>query len=216
MDFNAVAHDLRNPLNVMLGHMQLLSVEELSDTGRQRLCVIEAQARRLMRLLDGCREDAPVARLEPVDFAAVIRNVISELEAVFERRGIEMTSIIPGDLPILLGDGDLLHRVMLNVLMNAADSIAGSGRIQISARVEQSPDAPGTIHIEIRDTGAGIPADLIPRLFERGFTTKPSRESHGFGLGICREIVQMHGGDIQLSSVAGKGTTVRLSLPLKS
>ena len=74
----------------------------------------------------------------------------------------------------------------------------------------------GTIRIDIADTGIGIPADLIPRVFERGFTTKSSGASRGFGLGICREIIQMHGGEIRLSSTAGSGTTVRLSLPAKS
>jgi len=122
-----------------------------------------------------------------------------------------------GRSPFVVGDRDLLHRVLLNVLINAADSMAGCGRIEIAARVEQVANPSiGTIHIDIVDTGIGIPADLIPRVFERGFTTKSPGDSRGFGLGICREIIQMHGGDIRLSSTAGSGTTVRLSLPAKS
>ena len=217
MDFSAVAHDLRTPLNVMLGHMQLLSVEHLSDTGRHRLCVLEAQVRRMMRLLDGCGADASAARRVRVDLAAVIRNAVSELDVVLERQRIDIRSNIEGDLPTLLGDGDLLHRVMLNVLMNAADSIAGGGRIEIDARVKQgSPRQVESIDVEITDTGAGIPADLLQRVFEHGFTTKRCGESHGLGLCICREIIELHGGDIQLSSEAGRGTTVRISFPLKS
>jgi signal transduction histidine kinase len=216
MDFAAVAHDLRTPLNVMLGHMRLLAVELLTDTARHRLDVLEAQVHRMVRLLETCGEQ-PIGRplVAPVDLAVVIGNVVSELEAVLERQGIEIASTIDGPLPLVAGDRDLLHRVLLNALMNAADSMAGSGRIDIRARAEQPLDAPaGTIHIDIRDTGAGIPAHLIARVFERGFTTKPSRGSRGFGLSICREITRMHGGDIRLSSEPGKGTTVHLSLPI--
>jgi signal transduction histidine kinase len=218
MDFTAVAHDLRTPLTVMLGHMRLLSIEHLTDTGRHRLEVLEAQVHRMMRLLDTCGAQGGGATfVAPVDVGLLIGNVISELAAVMERQGIEVASAIGGALPFVMGDRDLLHRVLLNVLVNAADSMAGCGRIEIAARVEHLADAPvGTIHIDIADTGSEIPADLIPRVFERGFTTKSSGDSHGFGLGICREITQMHGGDIRLSSTAGSGTTVRLSLPART
>ena len=218
MEFTAVAHDLRTPLNVMLGHMRLLAVERLSDTGRHRLDVLEAQVHRMMRLLDTCgQQHGRVPFVAPVDLGVLIGNVVAELDActgttrdrdcIDDRRA----------LPCVVGDVDSLHRVLLNVLINASDSIAGGGRIEIGVRVEQPPNAPvGTIHIAIMDTGVGIPADVIPRVFEHGFTTKPSGDSRGLGLGICREIIQMHGGDIRLSSEPGSGTTCRLSLPVKS
>ena len=89
MDFNAVAHDLRAPLNVMLGHMQLLALERLSDTARQRLPVLERQIRRLVRLLDSCSGQHPDLTCQPpVDLSQMIRHVVSELDAVLERRGI--------------------------------------------------------------------------------------------------------------------------------
>ena len=217
MDFTAVAHDLRTPLNVMLGHMQLLAIERLTDTGRHRLEVLEAQVHRMMRLLDTCREQhGRVPFVVPVDLELLIGSVVSELEPVVEPQGIAIASTVDGIVPFVTGDRDLLHRVLLNVLINAADSIAGSGRIDIDARVEQVPSAPvGTIHVDIVDTGIGIPADVLPRVFDRGFTTKASGDSHGFGLGICREIIQMHGGDIRISSTPGTGTTVHLSLPAR-
>ena len=215
MDFDAVAHDLRAPLNVMLGHMQLLSVEQLSASGRKRLRVLEAQVQRMMRLLDACTEQLSRVRFAPVDFAAVIESAVSELQGVLEPRGITITWIAERDFP-LLGDSDLLHRVMLNLLTNASDSIAGVGRIEVDARVRRAPHPElDTIEIHITDTGTGIPHELTPRLFESGFTTKTSATPRGFGLGICRDIIQMHGGQIRLSSTPGRGTTVSLSLPLK-
>ena len=217
MDFNAVAHDLRTPLNVMLGHMQLLAAERLGETARHRIEVLEAQIRRMMRLLDSCSGQRPhhVAPPARVDLSVMIRNVVVELDAMLERRGIEIRLTIRGLLPCVPGDNDLLHRVLLNVLVNAADSMQQGGRIEIVAHAKYVPHAAaGTVHIQIADTGSGIPSDLIARVFERGFTTKIDAETHGFGLSICREIIQMHDGEIQLSSVPGQGTTVHLTLPI--
>ena len=216
MDFNAVAHDLRTPLNVMLGHMQLLAVERLSDTGRQRLGVLERQIRRMMRLLDSCSGQHPdITCPVPVDLSVMVRNVVSELDALLERRGIEVRMTIRGFLPCVQGDGDLLHRVLVNVLVNAADSMGEGGWIEITAFTDRVPGSPiGMVHVQIADSGAGIPPEVIARVFDRGFTTKVGGEAHGFGLSICREIVEMHGGEIQLSSVLGQGTTVQLTLPI--
>jgi signal transduction histidine kinase len=214
MDFSAVAHDLRTPLNVMLGQMQLLSVEQLSESGRRRLRVLQTQVQRMMRLLDGCSDDDHAARFTPVDVAVLVHDVVAELDAIFEPRGIEIISNIDGSLPLLAGDSDLLHRVLINLLTNAADAIAGEGRVEIKAWVQPglTRDAE-SVHIEITDTGAGIPAEVLARVFEYGFTTKARGQSHGLGLSICREIMHLHGGQIRLLSVPGRGTTVSLSLP---
>jgi signal transduction histidine kinase len=218
MDFNAVAHDLRTPLNVMLGHMRLLAREGLSDTDRHRLEVVEAQIHRMTRLLDTYGRQHPLMpRVTQVNLDVLIENVISELDALVQSHGIELAFTIDEALPCIVGDRDLLHRVMSNLLVNAVDAIAGSGRIEIVARMEETLDSRvRTIHIEVADTGGGIAGHLITRVFEPGFTTKPCRGSHGLGLSICREIIQMHGGDIGLTSELGHGTTVRLSLPVKS
>ena len=218
MDFTAVAHDLRAPLNVMLGNVQLLAVEGLSDTGRRRLVVLEAQVHRIIRLLDSCSEHQDrVPSLAPLDVGVLIRNVVSELDALVLRRAVEIDSTIVGTLPPVLGDGDLLHRVLMNVLINAVDSFTGSGHIEIRAFAGQLAAAPvGAVHIDISDDGAGIPAELITRIFEAGFSTKVSTHERGYGLSICREIIHMHAGDIQISSEPGRGTTVHVSLPVKS
>jgi signal transduction histidine kinase len=216
MDFNAVAHDLRTPLNVMLGHMQLLAVERLSDTARQRLGVLERQIRRMMRLLDTYSgQHSDISGPLPMDLSVMIRNVVSELDALLERRGIEVRMTIRGFLPCVQGDSDLLHRVLVNVLVNAADSMGEGGCIEITAFTDRvANSSSGMVHIQIADSGAGIRPEIIARVFERGFTTKGGGEAHGFGLSICREIIEMHGGEIQLSSVLGQGTTVQLRLPI--
>jgi signal transduction histidine kinase len=216
VDFNVLAHDLRAPLNVMLVQMRLIAVEALSDSGRKRIGVLEEQVHRMLRLLDTYAGREPyVMSPAPVDVGVMLRNVVSELEALIERRGIEITLTTAGSLPRVPGDRDLLHRVLLNLLTNAVEAMSKAGAIVIATRTERAANSSGgTLRIDVADSGAGMTPEIIAHAFEHGFTTKGVTEIRGFGLGICREIVQMHGGQIQLSSVPGQGTTVSLMLPI--
>jgi signal transduction histidine kinase len=216
MDFAAVAHDLRTPLHVMLVHLRLLTSDSVSATGRTHVAILESQVRRMMRLLDcGASPAHDPISLSLVDVGVAIRNIVSELEPVFERRGIAITWTRNGPLPSVEGDPDLLHRALLNVLMNAADATPPSGAITITTRSESSKGpSTGVVHIDITDTGAGIAPEVISRVFDPGFTTKRGNRPRGFGLGICRRILQMHDGQIDLSSVPGHGTTVSFTLPI--
>ena len=214
MDFAAVAHDLRAPLNAMLGQMQLLAVERLSDTGRHRLQVIEAQIRRLVSLIESCASTAVPRRVTPVDLKATINNVIEELDAVCEHQRIEVV-VEGGDrLPFVAGDAGELHRLLTNLLTNAADAMPEGGLIIVRARSTEMPAGPmPAVEIDVVDSGTGIPPEVIARIFDRGFTTKPRGQGMGLGLAICREIVAAHGGAIEVRTAVGNGTTVQVSLP---
>jgi signal transduction histidine kinase len=216
MDFTAVAHDLRAPLSAMLGHTRLLTFERLSDAGRHRLDIIEAQIHRMVALLDGSMPQTSHARpAELVDINITIRNVLAELEVMLKRSGVQIALNDEPSLPPVVGDGDALHRVLENLIVNAVDSMPYGGRISVRARMTEIPVAPvGSVAVEVVDTGSGIPSELVDRVFERGFTTKGPGAGSGLGLAICREIVQAHGGRIELSSEPGRGTTVRISVPV--
>jgi two-component system, NtrC family, sensor kinase len=215
MDFAAVAHDLRTPLNVILGHMQMLRIEQLSETMSRRLDKIETEVRRAFRLLDGFATSGNrLAAPARIDLDTTIRNAVAELDVMLQRRRIEVRLHVDGLLPTISGDADALHRVLVNLIVNAADAVAADGRITVRARPQSMPDAPvNGVQVDISDTGAGIPRELVARVFDYGFTTKPSGHGTGLGLWICREIVHMHGGRIDVSSTPGRGTTVRLVLP---
>jgi signal transduction histidine kinase len=209
-DFTAVAHDLRTPLDVILGHMHLLSGETLSDAARRRLAIVEAQARRMVRLLDTYGEqDVLVLSRGVVDLTALLPSIVSELDPRLALKGITTTLTIDDGLPVIVGDVDLMHRALLNILNNAIEATPSGGRIVIRARAEEPARR---IAIEIADSGTGIGPDVLPHIFARGFTTKRGR-THGLGLSICREILQRHGGDLSISSQVGHGTSVHLSLP---
>jgi signal transduction histidine kinase len=170
----------------------------------------------MVALLDGSMpHTSHPTHAELVDINATIRNVLAELEVMLKRSGVQIALNEESALPLVVGDGDALHRVLENLIVNAVDSMPYGGRISVRARTTEIPVAPvGSVAVEVVDTGSGIPSDLVARVFDRGFTTKGPGGGSGLGLAICREIVQAHGGRIELSSELGRGTTVRISVPV--
>jgi signal transduction histidine kinase len=116
-----------------------------------------------------------------------------------------------GDLPEIECYPDQLNQVFMNLLVNAAQAIAGPGEIRI--RTWRDRD---TIRISISDSGGGIPAELTSKVFDQGFTTKKAGEGTGLGLSICNKIVQAHGGRIELDGGAGRGATFTIVLPVRT
>src|SRR5438128_6524842 len=128
MDFSIVAHDLRTPLNAMLGHTQLLAVEKLSAAGRRRLEIIETQIRRMATLLDSCTPSSGrPTRVTLVGLNVTLRGVIAELDVLLQRRGVEV-DLVAEAMPLVMGDRDGLHRVFVDVIVNAAESVVNGER----------------------------------------------------------------------------------------
>ena len=227
MDFAAVAHDLRAPLTAMLGHTQLLAVEGLSDTGRRRLQVLETQIRRMVTLIERCMPQLERSRqVTAVDMIDTIDGVVAELDAICERRRIQVTVSRDTAVPFVVGDRGELHRLIMNLFANAVDAMPDGGRILVRVRLttlrlvvggiaKAETSATPALEIAITDTGTGISADVVPRIFERGFTTKPAGQGTGLGLAICRDLVMAHGGTIDVRTAVGRGTTVQVCLPVR-
>jgi signal transduction histidine kinase len=113
-----------------------------------------------------------------------------------------IASLVGELAPLLSVDG-------IELTVNIEGALSPGARMTYPPNADRAP----MVHVDVADTGSGIPADVLPHVFERGFTTKPPGESHGLGLDICREIVEMHGGRIHLASAPGLGTAVHLFLP---
>jgi len=126
-----------------------------------------------------------------------------------------VTTTLGESLPPLWGDDASLQRVLINVLDNAVDATKEGGLLKIATRARRSSegDGPGII-VEITDTGAGIPPELLPKIFDLFVTTKPSGKGTGLGLVVCQEIVKAHGGTIEIKSQVEQGTSVRIFLPI--
>jgi signal transduction histidine kinase len=223
-DFSQVAHDLGTPLSAMLGHLQLLETEHLSTAGRRRLEIIEGQVRRMSRLIQSQllaarqsfdRAGVGVRMADGIlDVHEVIRTVLSELDVVLHQRGIRVSVIGAARVDRLRGDADAVHRVLVNVLTNAADAMPAGGHIRVAIRSVDPPAATvPSVAIEVVDTGSGILPELQRRIFEPRVTTKAPGDGSGLGLVICRQIAEAHGGRIEIASEVGKGTRVRVLLP---
>lgn len=230
---SGVAHELNNPLSNISTSCQILLEEgEEADAGfrRELLGQIDEQtlrARNIVRsLLDFARDRA--FKREPLLLAPLMDETLRFLKGQVPA-GVSIVSEIPGGISIY-GDKQRLQQVFLNLLKNALESVEGQGQIWLRARlttnVETSAGAfrrfslgscesAQAVEIEVRDSGHGIPPEVLPRIFDPFFTTKDVGKGSGLGLFIVYEIIEEHGGCIAVESEPKQGTAFFILLPLK-
>jgi two-component system NtrC family sensor kinase len=126
---------------------------------------------------------------------------------------VVVTTAVAENLPVLMIDRVQLRQALVNVAMNAVDSMPGGGSLHLAARLSDSGD---DVRIEITDTGCGIPTENLSRLFTPFFTTKAMGKGTGLGLAITYGVIKMHSGDITVDSEVGKGTTFTIRLPVRT
>jgi signal transduction histidine kinase len=147
----------------------------------------------------------------------LVRETLLLLDTVFAQKNVHPVTDLEEWLPLVNAHAGSLQRVLINLLNNALASIRDKGEITIATRTELSQrHRPGIIPgiiIEVSDTGVGIPADLLPRIFDLFMTTRPEESGTGLGLAVSQEIVKEHGGKITISSQVERGTTVTVFLP---
>jgi signal transduction histidine kinase len=212
----AIAHELGTPLNSVLGYTQLLAQEELSERARRHVKTIESQIQRMVGIvqyyLDRTRGSTSKRGL--VNVNELVKETLLLLRPIFVEKGVGVIPKLAEPLSLLNAHSGSLQRMLINLLNNAVDSLGQAGRITIATRMAQATEQRRSgIIIEITDTGAGIPAELLPRVFDVFMTTKTPGSGTGLGLAVCQEIVKEHGGKITISSQVAKGTTVEIFLP---
>jgi signal transduction histidine kinase len=214
----SIAHEVNQPLAAIAGNADaaelLLDADppKLADARRVLLDLKTANARAsevVRRVRDLLRKREMV--VEPYDLNGAVSDVVRLLETEVQRRGVDMVSEL-GSLPALHGDRLHIQQVLLNLLMNGMDALTDSpaGRRRLSVRTGRNAD--GQAEIAVSDTGHGIAASDLTRLFDSFFTTK--KDGMGLGLSLCRSIVQAHGGRIWAQNNAEGGATIRFTLPL--
>ncbi len=220
--FSNVSHEFRTPLTLMLGPLEdaLDQAETLSVAQRERFQVVYRNALRLLRLvntlLDFSRIEAgrTQARFEPASLAAITVDLVSNFESACARAGLSLVVDCPPlPLPVYV-DRDMWEKIVLNLLSNAFKFTLAGG-ISVSLR-----DAGGNAQLVVHDTGVGIPAGQLPRLFERFHRIegqqRRTHEGTGIGLALVRELVTLHGGVIEVESVEREGTVFYVTLPFGS
>ena len=209
-----VAHELNNPLQGIVAYSNLL-LERLpcDDAGTDSVKKIVTQANRcrdiIRGLLDFSRQQKPDKRLCNVN--SVLEECIALLEnqAIFHNIYIEKA--FGQDLPLVVMDPAQIERVFMNILINAAEAMAGEGLLSLATRVEPGKDY---IEVEFTDTGHGIAEQDIEQIFDPFFTTKEVGRGTGLGLAISYGIIKEHNGSITVESEVGQGTTFTVRLPV--
>lgn len=211
-----IAHELRNPL-VGIGSTASLLLDDFSDTDPRRtdIDVILKEAKRLDRIVNQIVEYARPRELAPVlfDLSDLIAEVVKTLDVPLQAKHLAIQTSLSPTAAHVHADRDQIKQVLLNVIHNAIDASPADGAaIDVTAFELSSQDRPGIVML-VKDAGVGISSEVLPHVFEPFYTTG-KRHGTGLGLAICRNIVVGHGGDIHMTSEVGKGTTVRIWLPL--
>jgi C4-dicarboxylate-specific signal transduction histidine kinase len=210
-----IAHELGTPLNSVLGYTQLLAQEQLSESARRRLNIIETQVQRMEGIIQHYLSHT---RGSPRRREIAIKELVGEtlllLDPIFQQSGVQVTTDLAEPLPMLWGDDASLQRVLINLLDNAVNASKEGGKVKVAARAISADAKHPGIQIKITDDGAGIPPELLPKIFDLFVTTKRSGKGTGLGLAVCQEIVKAHGGTINIKSEVGTGTSVRIYLPI--
>jgi len=213
-----IAHDLRNPLTVIGGYLESLLDGKLSPT-KERYETMQVEVRHLQHLVDDLRTlsltDAGELSLyrQPVSLQDLLENALLAYRLQAEQQGITIISEIEPGLPEVLLDRERMEQVLGNLISNALRYTAVDGEIRLMAR-----QAEGRLVLVVRDNGAGIPANVLPYVFDRFYRGDPSRtgSESGLGLAISRSIVEMHGGTIRVDSQPGQGCQFTIDIPMKT
>jgi len=227
------AHEVGTPLNLISGHVQLLRTQLREDTRADaRLETISAQIERIerivRRMLDRTRQEA-IAHVD-VDIHALLLRTFDATAPTLEARGVHLdTTQLAAELPFIKGDADRLQQVFINLINNALDAMPAGGNLRVSAGILSAVDASGRkekgvagkekslagtrIFVEFADTGCGMTANVRAHIFDPFYTTKEKGHGTGLGLFVVRQVVQEHGGEIEVESEQDGGALFRLNFP---
>jgi signal transduction histidine kinase len=218
--FSNVSHEFRTPLTLMLGPLDdaLAAGEPISAAQRERLLIAQRNALRLLRLVNSLLDFSRIeagrvkAAYQPTDLAVLTADLASSFRSVTDKAGLRLTvDTKPLSQPAYV-DQDMWEQIVLNLVSNAF-KFTFEGEIAVTLR-----EVEGAARLTVRDTGIGIPASQIDRLFDRFHRVEGARgrsfEGSGIGLALVRELVKLHGGDIAVDSEEGSGSEFHVTLPL--
>jgi len=204
-----IAHEVKNPLNATMIHLELLKMQLADSPGAlEHLAVIAAQVRRLDDVVQGFLkftrpEDL---QLQPVAIGPLLDELMPIIRAEASKHGVEVRVELGHDLPPASADSSLLQQAFLNLAINACQAMPHGGRLRICGVVRPQR----RLEISFEDTGVGISPENLAKIFDLYFTTKDA--GSGIGLSLVYRTIQLHDGDVEVQSVPGRGTTFRVIL----
>jgi two-component system NtrC family sensor kinase len=210
-----VAHEINNPLSLILGYTKMLRKQYPAEgQAREDLDVVYNNAKVCKKIVDDLLNFSHQrkTRLVPTDIHAVVEAAVDSLGERLRSSGIAIVRQFEPSLPTLMADPEKLKRVFTNLLLNSIQAMETNGTITIKTAYD--PKKQG-IRMTFSDTGPGIPEGMRDKVFEPFFTTKPPGEGTGLGLAVSYGIVEEHGGEISVRSEEGAGAFFSLWFPLQ-
>jgi two-component system phosphate regulon sensor histidine kinase PhoR len=219
-DFIAnISHELRTPLASIQSLAETLhggAMDDSAAAGRfldlmqTEIDTMDQTVRELLELSQIESGEAPLT-LHPSDPALLCTDALRRIQMLAQRNGLTLENRCPEGLPQVMADSARIEQVMMNLLHNAVKFTPSGGKITVSAEARATE-----VQFSVSDTGVGIPAEILPRIFERFYKADRSRASGGTGLGlsIARHIIEAHGGRIRAESAEGQGSTFFFTLPI--
>jgi signal transduction histidine kinase/HAMP domain-containing protein len=208
---SGVAHEVKNPLNAMIIHLELLKrrLDDPPEGVAHSLEVLGGEIHRLDRVVQGfLRFVRPqILRILPLDLNRLLRVVTELTEVEWASRGIKFALHLDYEIPPINADSELLQQAFLNLVLNSCQAMPDGGTVTLSS----GRTVKGTICARVADEGSGIPPEDLDKIFRLYYTTRP--DGSGIGLSLVYRIVQMHGGSIEVDSKVGKGTIMTVNFP---
>jgi PAS domain S-box-containing protein len=208
---SGVAHEVKNPINAIVVHLEVLreKLHDMDPDARRHMDVIGSEIQRLDRVVQTLVDFTRPVELRPVDLD--LRKLLEEVTQLAspeaETHGVHIERQLPPEtLPIKV-DADLVKQALLNVVLNGVQAMPDGGTLRIVALRED-----GSVQVEIQDQGGGIPPEIRDKIFNLYFTTK--KKGSGIGLAMTYRVMQLHNASVEFDSQDGQGTTFRLRFPL--
>jgi signal transduction histidine kinase len=206
-----VAHEVNTPLAVISTYAQMLAKQVAED--EQKSKILEKIAKQTFRASEIVNSLLNFSRTSPTEFVdvdlnRVLRETVNLIEHQLRTSGVQVLTGLASSLPIVRGNAGKLQQVLLNLFLNARDAMPDGGTLTVRSWGET-----GFAHVEVADTGQGIPPEHLSRIYDPFFTTKGVKKGTGLGLSITYGIVQEHNGIIEVESQVGAGTRFRLEFP---
>jgi PAS domain S-box-containing protein len=215
----SIAHELNNPLATVSLRVEFALTRTPADAPvRRALEIIEQETKRMGELVANLLQFSRRGQeqISTLDVRQELTRAVELIHHHLRKQQVTVVQEFAPDTPTIHADRQKLRQVFLNLLTNASDAMSQGGTLTLrTASAAQGNGKPG-VRIEFSDTGVGIPAEHLQKVFDPFFTTKEEGKGTGLGLAICRRVAQEHHGTIEMVSEAGKGTTVRLVLPVKN
>ena len=212
-----IIHEVMTPLTISVGWVETVSKSpNITEDQKGSLSIATEQIFRAASLMESIRDFSRKKHLikTPTDANKLIDHALNLLIHPLKKKNISISRSFETNESINV-DGEQITQVLLNIINNAIDALDPGGRITLSTSVAESEKGIRSVHITIKDNGLGIAPDIIQQIFEPFFSTKGSKGT-GLGLSICKGIMDNHGGEINLESQLGQGTTFTLSLPVEA